>query len=212
MLRVGLELLNQNVLPGALPLHEVEDVLLLVRSGASREALVLDDLCSGGGGEVGAILDCYHEGLLRRDQAGLLDPGAALPQAMGAIVFAVLRLDGGMWCDLPQPAPVVHRRLALNLPTDVVLIDVGGNLARSVHQVIVGARPLEEGALVPVPLPVGGHHLRALNLRGGQDVRGELVDHGQDAGPEDLPDLFLVGTRVLFRDLSGGLDPVDVAV
>ena len=102
-----------------------------------------------------------------------------------------------------QPAPVVHHRLAPNLPTDVALIDVGGDLLRPIHQVVVGVRPLEEGALVLVgvnrgfegvltPLPLGGHHPRPLNFGGGQDVRGELVNHVEDAGPEICLTSFLL--------------------
>ena len=67
-----------------------------------------------------------------------------MPQAKGAIVFAALRLDGGMWCDLPQPAPVVHHRLTPNSPTNMALINVGGDLVCPVHQIVVGVCPLEE--------------------------------------------------------------------
>ena len=74
--------------------------------------------------------------------------------------------------------------------------------AQSTKWLSVHARGFE-GVLTPLPL--GGHHPRPLNFGGGQDVRGELVDHVEDAGPEDLSDLFLVGSGVLFRDLFGGL-------
>ena len=44
--------------------------------------------------EVCAVLHRDDKGLLRRDQAGLLDPRAVVPQAVGAIVFAMLGRDG----------------------------------------------------------------------------------------------------------------------
>ena len=62
----------------------------------SMDPAILEDLCAGGRGEVGAFFDCDNEGLLRGDQAGLLDPGAVMPKAMGAIVFAMLGCNGGV--------------------------------------------------------------------------------------------------------------------
>ena len=58
---------------------------------------ILEDLCAGGCCEVGVVLHRDDEGLLRGDQAGLLDPRAVAPQAVGAIVFAMLGCDGDVW-------------------------------------------------------------------------------------------------------------------
>ena len=86
----GLELLYQHILFGALPLHEVQNMLPRVGVWPCGDPAISEDLCAGGRGEVGAVFDCYNESLLRGDQAGLLDPGAVMPQAVGAIVFAML--------------------------------------------------------------------------------------------------------------------------
>ena len=117
---------------------------------------------------------------------------------------------------------VVDDRLAAHLPADVVLVDVGRDLVSPIHEVVIGVGALEEGMLIPVridgrlqgvlvPLAICCHHARTLNLGGREDVGGELVHHVEDAGAEELPDLFFVGARVLLGDLFGGLDPVDVA-
>ena len=109
-----------------------------------------------------------------------------------------------------------------HLPADVVLVDVGRDLVSPIHEVVIGVGALEEGMLIPiridgrlqgvlVPLAICCHHARTLNLGGREDVGGELVHHVEDAGAEELPDLFYVGARVLLGDLFGGLDPVDVA-
>ena len=86
----GLELLYQHILFSALPLHEVQNMLPRVGVWFCGDPAILEDLCAGGRGEVGAFFDCDNEGLVRGDQAGLLDPGAVMPKAMGAIVFAML--------------------------------------------------------------------------------------------------------------------------
>ena len=83
----GLELLYQHILFGALPLHEVQNMLPHVGVWPCGDPAILEDLCAG---------DCDNEGLLRGDQAGLLDPGAVMPKAMGAIVFAMLGCNGGV--------------------------------------------------------------------------------------------------------------------
>ena len=65
----GLELLYQDVLFGALPLHEVQNMLSRVGVWPCGDPAISEDLCAGGRGEVGAVFDCYNEGLLRGDQA-----------------------------------------------------------------------------------------------------------------------------------------------
>ena len=118
--------------------------------------------------------------------------------------------------------PVVDDGLAAHLPANVMLVDVGRNLVRPVHEVIVRVGALEEGMLIPiwidgrlqgvlVPLAVCCHHTRPLRLGGREDIGGELVHQVKDAGTEELPDLFLVGPGVLRCDLLGGFDPVHVA-
>ena len=92
-----LELLYQDVLFSALPLHEVQDVLLCVGVWPCGDPAIFEDLGAGGRGKDGAVLDCDNEGLLRGDQAGLLDPGAVMPEAVGAIVFAMLGCNGDVW-------------------------------------------------------------------------------------------------------------------
>ena len=89
-----LELLYQDVLLGALPLHEVQDVLLRVGVWPCGDPAIFEDMVADVCRKVGAVLHRDDEGLLRGDQAGLLDPGAVVPEAAGAIVFAMLGCDG----------------------------------------------------------------------------------------------------------------------
>ena len=54
----GLELLYQHILFGALPLHEVQNMLARVGVWPCGDPAILEDLCAGGRGEVGAFFDC----------------------------------------------------------------------------------------------------------------------------------------------------------
>ena len=69
-------------------------MLLRVGVRVCGDPAIFEDLGAGGCCEVGAVLHRDDEGLLRGDQAGLLDPRAVVPQAVGAIVFAMLGCDG----------------------------------------------------------------------------------------------------------------------
>ena len=66
---------------------------MLLRIGVRPcgDSAIFEDLGAGGRCEV---LHRDDEGLLCGDQAGLLDPGAVVPQAVGATVFAMLGCDG----------------------------------------------------------------------------------------------------------------------
>ena len=121
-----------------------------------------------------------------------------------------------------EPVPVVDDGLAAHLPADVMLVDVGRNLVRPVHELIIRVGALEEGMLIPiwidgrlqsvfVPLAVCCPHTRPLRLGGREDIGGELVYEVKDAGTEELPHLLLVGPGVLRCDLLGGLNPVHIA-
>ena len=74
----GPELLYQNVLLGALPLHEIEDMLLRIGVWRRGDSSIFEDLGSGV-----PVLDCDNECLLRGDQVGLLNPGAVMPGQWG---------------------------------------------------------------------------------------------------------------------------------
>ena len=85
--------------------------------------------------------------------------------------------------------------LAAHLPADVMLVEVGRNLVRPVHEVIIRVGALEEGMLIPiwidgrlqgvfVPLAVRCHHTRPLRLGGREDIGGEVVHQVKDAGTE----------------------------
>ena len=166
-------------------------MLLRVGVWPCGDPAMFGDLGTGGRSEVGAIFHCDDEGLLRVDQAGLLDPGAVMPEAVGAICW---------------DAMVAH------FPADVALVDVGCNLVRPVHEVVIRVGALEEGMLIPVRidgrlqgvLAVRCHHTRTLHLGGREDIGGELVHHVEDASTEELPDL-LDGADFL-ADVVPGLD------
>ena len=92
---------------------------------------------------------------------------------------------------------VVDDRLAAHFPADVALVDVGRNLVRPVHEVVIRVGTLKEGMLIPiridgrlqgvlVPLAVCCHHTRALHLGGREDIGGDLVHHVEDASAEEL--------------------------
>ena len=77
-----------------------------------------------------------------------------------------------------------------------MLVDVGRNLVRPVHEAVIRVGALEEGMLIPTR--IDGR------------LQGVFVPL-KDVGTEELPHLLLVGSGVLRCDLLGGLNPVHIA-
>ena len=132
-----LELLQQVILILLLPFCEVQEVAGV---RALTWLVYRQLLCPRGCCQVHGIWRCHDERRLRRDEVGLLNPGAVGVEAMWTVVPSMLLLDGGMRRYLPEPVLVVHHGLATDLPAYVVLLHGVGDLRGPVRSLSASMR------------------------------------------------------------------------